>query len=106
MDPVVWEILKPLGLGGLVVGLVIWIGRLISQGGWVPRASHDRELKLVQDQVSWITSDRDGYRGAYETERQRMDTLSDQVKLLVEGQQTTVAMLTSIKDAAARNASH
>lgn len=105
MDAMTGEILKTGGIIGGVASLLLMVGWLIVKGGLVPRIAHDREVKLLQDQITWITADRDGYRAAHDVERQRADVFADQLSLIIEGQKTTVAMLTSINQAA-QNAQH
>lgn len=46
-----------------VVGIVVFILRIVVKGTWLPRVSHDQIVALVQERLEETQVDRDFWRG-------------------------------------------
>lgn len=93
--PGIWD-LTPLGA---LVGGLIMVGWLLSTGRWIPRGSHEREMRMAIDRGDeWkeaATEQRHTIHTQNETIREQQDTIS----VLAQGGQTAAAALGTLSKA-------
>ena len=88
------------GLGAIVSFSII----AILSGVLVPVRSHNREIRLVQSQVTLLAGERDDWRDAYLAKSDEAGELMRQVTALIDSNKTTTALIASLREVAARQA--
>lgn len=98
MDPVLLgQLPNLLTWGGLAVYLLIATVR----GWWIPKATHEREIKILTDQLEAADERANEWRAAYQAEQAVGRERDAQHRLLLEPMQTAVHALGGIHDSLA-----
>lgn len=83
---------------GLSLGAIVTVGLLaIFSGGLVPSKSHNREIRLLENQIDLLTKEKDDWKDAHNAKDAEVAELRNQVSVLVDSTRTTTALIESLR---------